>query len=411
MSVGINVENLEATAIPISRFIAPSLGVVGCIHVRMHPDRNDCVIIEFLDADGININKSNEKKIEGTFFKEDFRRARIEEIGEISYPTRVLDYYNSGFAKNIDVEAIRFSDCKKIVIDYVYAVSGAVLPRILGKFSTDVVVLNASLNEVAPTPSDREQMLEQLSDVVKAVRGNFGVQVYANGEKFMLIDELGKPIRDEILTGLMIEMVLMSQSGGTIVVPVSASGLVELIAEKHGGKVIRTKANPTALMATCHSTEGVVMGGSAEMGFIFPQLHPGFDAMFSIAKIMEWITLQKRSLSQVRTHLPRCHFRKRTLRCPWSIKGTLMRHLVESYAQERLEMIDGIKVFYSDRDWVLVLPDASEPLVHIFANGFDTPISNGQAWTEEHIQDFSSHIDGFCKIQIALSKDSVLLDN
>jgi mannose-1-phosphate guanylyltransferase/phosphomannomutase len=74
-------------------------------------------------------------------------------------------------------------------------------------------------------------------------------------------------------------------------------------------------------------------------------------------------------------------------------------------------MIDGIKVFYSDRDWVLVLPDASEPLVHIFANGFDTPISNGQAWTEEHIQDFSSHIDGFCKIQIALSKDSVLLDN
>lgn len=37
MSVGINVENLEATAIPISRFIAPSLGVVGCIHVRMHP--------------------------------------------------------------------------------------------------------------------------------------------------------------------------------------------------------------------------------------------------------------------------------------------------------------------------------------------------------------------------------------
>jgi mannose-1-phosphate guanylyltransferase/phosphomannomutase len=227
----------------------------------------------------------------------------------------------------------------------------------------------------------------------------------------MLIDELGKPIRDEILTGLMIEMVLMSQSGGTIVVPVSASGLVELIAEKHGGKVIRTKANPTALMATCHSTEGVVMGGSAEMGFIFPQLHPGFDAMFSIAKIMEWITLQKRSLSQVRTHLPRCHFRKRTLRCPWSIKGTLMRHLVESYAQERLEMIDGIKVFYSDRDWVLVLPDASEPLVHIFANGFDTPISNGQAWTEEHIQDFSSHIDGFCKIQIALSKDSVLLDN
>ncbi|ELS32410.1 MULTISPECIES: mannose-1-phosphate guanyltransferase [Pseudanabaena] len=411
MSVGINVENLEATAIPISRFIAPSLGVVGGIHVRVHPDRNDCVTIEFLDSNGININKATEKKIEGTFFKEDFRRARIEEIGEISYPTRVLDYYNTGFAKNIDVESIRFSDCKKIVIDYVYAVSGAVLPRILGKFSTDVVVLNASLNEVAPAPVDREKMLTQLTDVVKAVRANFGVQVFANGEKFILIDELGKPIRDEILTGLMVEMALMSQYGGTIVVPVSASGMVELIAERHAGKVIRTRANPTALMATCHSHEGVVLGGSAEMGFIFPQLHPGFDAMFSIAKIMEWITLQKRSLSQVRLHLPRCHFRKQLVRCPWSIKGTLMRHLVESYGREKVELIDGVKVFYSDFDWVLVLPDASDPLVHVFANGFDTPFSNGQAWAEQHLQDVCSHIEGFCKLQIALSKDSVLLDN
>lgn len=411
MSVGINVENLEATAIPISRFSAPSLGVVGGIHVRVHPDRNDFVMIEFLDANGININKAMEKKIEGTFFKEDFRRAKIEEIGEISYPTRILDYYNSGFAKNIDVEAIRYSDCKKIVIDYVYAVSGAVLPRILGKFSTDVVVLNASLNEIAPAPVDREKMLTQLTDVVKAVRANFGVQVFANGEKFILIDESGKPIRDEILTGLMMEMALESHEGGTVVVPVSASSMVELIAEKHGGKVIRTRANPTALMATCHSTEGVVLGGSAEMGFIFPQLHPGFDAMFSIAKIMEWITLQKRSLSQVRSHLPRCHFRQQTVRCPWSIKGTLMRHLVESYGHERMELIDGVKIFYSDHDWVLVLPDAGDPIVHVFSNGFDTALSNGQAWAEHQLQEVCSHIEGFCKLQIALSKDSVLLDN
>jgi mannose-1-phosphate guanylyltransferase/phosphomannomutase len=411
MSVGVNVQNLEATAIPIARFIAPSLSVVGGIHVRVHPDRNDCVIIEFLDADGININKATEKKIEGTFFKEDFRRARIEEIGEISYPTRVLDYYNSGFAQNLDVEAIRYSDCKKIVIDYVYAVSGAVLPRILGKFSTDVVVLNASLNEIAPAPVDREKMLNQLTDVVKAVRANFGVQVYANGEKFILIDETGKPIRDEQLTGLMVEMALTAQPEGTIVAPVSSSGMVELIAEKHGGKVIRTRANPTALMAACHKNDGVVLGGSADMGFIFPQLHPGFDAMFSIAKIMEWITLQKRSLSQMRSQLPRCHFRKKTVRCPWSIKGTLMRHLVESYGREKVELIDGVKVFYSDRDWALVMPDASDPLVHVFANGYDTPLSNGQAWAEQNLLDFCNHIEGFCKLQIALSKDSVLLDN
>ncbi|MEE3715983.1 mannose-1-phosphate guanyltransferase [Tumidithrix elongata RA019] len=411
MSVGVNVENLEATAIPIARFTARSLSISGGIHVRIHPDRNDHILIEFLDANGINIDTNQEKKIEGAYYKEDFRRARMEEIGEITYPSRILDYYNSGFAKNLDAEAIRNSDCKKIVIDYVYAVSGAVLPRILGKFSSDVVVLNASLNEIAPAMSERERMLDQLGDVVRAIKANFGVQVFANGEKFILIDELGEPIRGEMLTALMVEMALTAKPGGAVVVPVSVSGVVEQIAARHHGKIIRTRANPTALMMACYKTEGVILGGAAEMGFIFPQLHPGFDAMFSTAKIIEWLTLQRGTISQMRKHLPDFHFKSQAVRCPWSVKGTLMRHLVEAYAQKHLELIDGVKVMYSDDDWVLILPDAGEPIVHIFVNGKDSSQCDGEGWIETHMQEFRNYIETFCKIQIALSKDSATLDS
>ena len=38
MSVGINVQNLEATAIPVARSVLSQLGVAGGIHVRLHPD-------------------------------------------------------------------------------------------------------------------------------------------------------------------------------------------------------------------------------------------------------------------------------------------------------------------------------------------------------------------------------------
>ena len=410
MSVGINIENLESTAIPISRFTAPSLSIVGGVHVRVHPERRDHVLIEFLDAHGINIDSNQEKKIEGAFFKEDFRRARVEEIGEISYPSRVLDYYNSGFARQLDIESIRHSTCK-VVIDYVYAVSGAVLPRILGKFSTDVVVLNASLNEVAADQWEREQMLQQLSDVVTAVKANFGVQVGANGEKFTLIDELGHPVRDEMLTSLMIDMALAAAPRSTIVVPVTASGAVERIADRHHGRVVRTRASPTALMRTCANTSGAVIGGAASMGFIFPQLHPGFDAMFSIAKLMEWLQTQNRTISEVRQHLLKVHFRTHTVRCPWSIKGTLMRHMVETYHNYNLELIDGVKIFYDEQAWVLILPDAGEPLVHVIVNSMDTPSHNGAKWVEEQLEEFCSHIETFCQLQSVLNQDSNFLDN
>ncbi len=411
MSVGVNIQNLEGTAIPIARFIAPSLSVGGGIHVRLHPDRNDHVLIEFLDSNGINITKSLEKKIENTYFKEDYRRARMEEIGEITYPSRILDYYNDGFYKNLNLEAIRNSSCKKVVIDYVYAVAGAVLPRILAKFGSDAIVLNASLNDTAPAANDRERLLIQLSDVVTALKANFGVQVSANGEKLILVDETGHSIRGEMLTVLLVDMALTAHPRSTVVVPVSVGGIVDLVVAKHQGRVIRSKANATELMLTCHNTDNVILGGSAETGFIFPKFHCGFDAMFCTAKIIEWLTIQERTISEVRQGLPVFHYRFQTVRCPWSVKGSLMRHLVECYSQNHLELVDGVKIFYTEQNWVLILPDAGEPIVNIYVNSMDTKDCDGETWVNEQMLEFCNHIDSFCKMQVALSKDMTVLDD
>ncbi len=389
MSVGVNVQNLEATAIPVSRSVIPSLDVSGGIHVRIHPDRSDCILIEFFDAQGIDVPKSKEKKIEGAYFKEDLRRVQISEIGNMNYPSQVLDAYSQAFEKHLNVQAIHHSNAK-VVIDYAYAVSGAVLPRLLAKFGSDAVVLNASLNQTALSAEERESLLTQLGQVVEALRANFGVQVSANGEQLILVDESGMPIRGEMLTALVMSMVLTAQPRSTIVVPVHVSSAVEQIARRHDATVIRTKANPTALMEACNTNPNVAIGGSAEMGFIFPQLHPGFDAMFCIAKLIEMETLQERSLGQVRTDLPRIYHRTYTMRCPWTAKGALMRHMVETHPADRVELIDGVKVLDPQSDsWVLVLPDAGEPVVHIYAN------SDDRDWVDDTLREYRTRIQEF----------------
>jgi mannose-1-phosphate guanylyltransferase/phosphomannomutase len=389
MSVGVNVQNLEATAIPLSRMVVPTLSVVGGIHVRVHPDRPDYILIEIFDSQGINLSKGQEKKIEGAYFKEDLRRAQIHEIGNVTYPSQVIDIYSRGFEKNLNVEAIRHSS-SKVVIDYAYSVSGAVLPILLAKFGCDAVVLNASLNQTALAAGDREGLLTQLGHVVEALRANFGVQVSANGEQLILMDEAGMPIRGEMLTALMVSVMLTAYPRSTVVVPVQASSGVEQIARRHDGKVIRTKANPTALMEASQANPNVVLGGSGDMGFIFPQLHPGFDAMFCIAKLIEMLTVQERSLAQIRTELPRVCHRTYTVRCPWTVKGALMRNLVETHANENLELVDGVKIVnYQNDSWVLILPDAGEPLVHIYAN------SDDRDWVDESLRKYRRYVQEF----------------
>ncbi|PNK01395.1 mannose-1-phosphate guanylyltransferase [Cylindrospermopsis raciborskii S07] len=393
MSVGVDIQNLDSTAIPIARTVIPKMALVGGIHVRVHPDRPDYILIEFMDGKGINITKAQEKKIEGAYFKEDMRRAQSHEIGDVSYPSQVIDYYCTAFENLLNVETLRNSRAK-IVIDYVYAISGAVLPQLLDKFGADAVVLNASVNKTSMTITTKEGLLTQLGHVVEAVKANFGVQVSANGEQLILVDESGYPVRGEMLTALMVEMMLTANPRSSVVVPVHASSAVEQVARRHDGKVIRTKANPTALMEACQKNSHVVLGGSGETGFIFPQLHPGFDSMFCIAKLIEMLTIQERSLTAVRGELPRVIHKNYTIRCPWIAKGALMRYLVETHPVHNLELIDGVKICQSyDDSWVLVLPDASEPLVHLFVNSSD------KEWADENMRIYRYRVQTFVERQ------------
>ena len=393
MSVGINVQNLESTAIPLSRAMTPKLGVAGGIHVRLHPDRHDYIMIEFFDHNGINLTKAKEKKIEGAYFKEDLRRVSIVDIGDMSYPSQIIDTYRHSFETQLNIEAIRNSETK-VVIDYIYAVSGAILPQLLAKFGCDAVVLNASLRQQAISNQERENLLLQLGHVVEALKASLGVQVSANGEQLILVDESGIPIRGEELTALIISTMMTANPRSTVVVPVHVSSAVEQIARRHDGKVIRTKANPTALMEASQNNNNVILGGSGEMGFIFPQLHPGFDAMFTIAKLIEILTIQERSLAQIRTDLPKVTHKSCSLRCPWKIKGSLMRYLVETEPSDKLELIDGVKIIEPHTDnWILILPDAGEPLVHIYANSED------REWVEKNILTYRTRVQDFISTQ------------
>ncbi len=393
MSVGVDVQNLEDKAIPIVRTVIPTLGVDGGIHVRLHPERGSSLLIEFMDRKGINISKAREKKIEGCFFKEDMRRSLIHEIGNVTYASHTLAVYIQAFEKHLNLEAIE-KVSSKVVIDYAFAVSGAVLPQLLTKFGCDAVVLNASLNPKPLSLEDQEALLDQLGRVVEALQATMGVQVSSNGEKFILIDETGTAIRGEMLTALMMEMILTAHPIGTVVVPIHASSAVEEIAYRHQGRVIRTKANPAALMEACHANPNVVLGGSGEMGFIFPQLHPGFDAMFATAKLMEMLKLQEISLGTMRSQLPSIAHRMETIRCPWTAKGGVMRYLVETHASDRLKLVDGVKILAPDgQHWVLILPDAGEALIDIVADGTDPTV------VDRLLEDYRQRVEEFIESQ------------
>ena len=392
MAVGVEVQNLEAISQPISRFFVKTSRAAGLIHVRVSQRETDKVSIEFFDKDGIAITKAMERKIEANFFKKDFPRCLPADIGAITYPSRVREYYMAEFlnyTKGQVFEADKVPFCvvpganftrmtksgslttrqPKVVVDYAMAETGVILPDLLGQLGIETIVLNASIRAIPSRQEERITMRKQLADVVKALKADLGIQIGRNGEQITVIDEMGQIIRGELLLAVVADIILRDKPGRSIVVPVTASSVVERIAALHGCKVVRCKAAETEIGNTTARLPEAVLGGSANGCFIFPEFQNGYDAMLATGQVLEHLTYQGRSMHQAVSELPQLVYRVDSVHCPWERKGRVMRLLVEKHQDRPMELMDGVKVQTHPDHWVLTLPDPVEPLIHVYADG------------------------------------------
>ncbi len=393
-SVGIEVQNLEAMPLPISRYYVKTQRASGLVHVRVSQREPEKITIEFFDREGVAITKAQERKIETAFFKEDFPRCLPADVGNISFPSRVREYYLDEYLNHVkgqvfEEDKVPFcvvpgsnytrvtkaggiaTQAPKVVIDYAMAETGVILPDLLGRLGIDTVVLNSSIRNTPPRQEERIAMRKQLADVVKALNAELGVQIGRNGEQMTLVDETGQIIRGELLLAVVADIILRDKQGRSIVVPVNASSCIERIAARYGCKVVRCKASETEIGSTTAKLEAAVLGGSANGCFIFPEFQNGYDAMFAVGQVLEHLTYQGRSLHEAVTQLPPLYYQVDSVHCPWERKGRVMRLLVEKHQDRPMELLDGVKIQTRPDHWILVLPDAVEPLVHVYADGAD----------------------------------------
>ncbi|MGE5586239.1 MAG: sugar phosphate nucleotidyltransferase [Bacillota bacterium] len=361
LSSGTDVYDLGRMTTPVTRYAVAALGVAGGLHVRLSPYDPNIGLVEFLDEKGINIDRSMERRIENGFFSEDFRRAGAEDIGEVAFLTRVVEQYLDGLLKAVSVASVRARHFK-VVVDFDPGNLSLLLPTLLDALGCQVLALNPD-SVVASRPRQHFEMLDSLallSGAVVSSRADLGIAVDANAERLLLVDEQGKGVSEEMFYALMSLLILKSREGATVAVPVTAPRIIEELARTYRGRVIRTRANPRSVMEKV--IEEKILIGVREL----PGFQPAFDALLSLAKILEVMATENVRLSSLLSMVPQFYMSKRTVECPWEDKGKVMRMLIEQTRGEKVELIDGIKV-YHDTGWALILPDSEEPLFHVYS--------------------------------------------
>lgn len=365
LSAGVNVKDLRLIAPPVLRYKLQSFGEVGAVIFRQSRENPFITEICFYDTEGLGISTSQEKGIERIFAKEDFRRVHYTEPGGISEMPKVVEFYKEGFLKSLDKEAIR-SKGFKIVVDFSHGPSGSPLSEILGELGCSVVGINAYMEEAPPETGGTISALESLSKIVRALGAHAGFRISPSGEEIILVDEEGNVYAGVEALMVVASLVLEVEKPGTLLGPAAVPSTLEDAASSKGFSLRRIPQTHRSLTEACRKGD-VVLGASLEGGFIFPRFHYVFDGMFTLAKVLEMLAQSGLSLKGAMEKIPESFYVSKQVSCPWELKGALMRRMSEEAADKEASFIDGIKIFFQNGSWVLVLPDEGKPVLHIIA--------------------------------------------
>ncbi|NLM53009.1 MAG: NTP transferase domain-containing protein [Firmicutes bacterium] len=359
LSAGVKVIDLGTSVTPITRQAVKELAAAGGIHIRLSRDDNTYTQISFFDADGFNLTKAWERKIEQTFYREDFKRIKALDVGETVKITGFAEKYRESLLKQLEVPLLNTKK-RRVLLAYPTPWLYSFLAPLLQQLNCELVTL--SLPEGEPlTLRALRAYCDEVGEAVRQTNADLGVMMDTNAESLILFDRRGRVVADEMFMALTSAVVFRSTTGGTVVVPITAPGVIEKLAERHKGKVLRTKTAPRALMEAMAKEKGANK---------YDLLVFAFDAIAALATILEFLASEEIDLTELVDSIPPFYLQKTEVDCAWGAKGAVMRRLIEDTRNSNVELLDGVKVKH-EKGWALVLPDPDKPLYRIYSEGYD----------------------------------------
>jgi mannose-1-phosphate guanylyltransferase/phosphomannomutase len=366
----IDVRDLEVTPVPVSRFETAMSNAAGGVLLRTTPGDPQSLDIVFLDEHGADLSQAAQRKLERVFSRQEFRRAFPGEIAELTFPTRTLETYTQELLAAVDVSGVAEAELK-VVVDTAGGAAALVLPALLGRIGVDVLTVNARLSETSTTESLAEHLrdLERLGELVSSSRADFGVRFDHVAERIAIVDERGELIHDDRALLVLLDLVAAERGfGGRIALPVTTTRVAEQVTRFHGSEITWTSTSPDDLSRAA-GLPGVIFGGDGRGGFVLPELSTAIDGIAAFVRLLGLVARTKLTLSQIDARIPDAHVVRRSVPTPWSVKGAVMRLVVEAAGEREVDTTDGVRVVEADGRWALVLPDPSEAVTHVWAEG------------------------------------------
>ena len=278
----------------------------------------------------------------------------------------------------IDFELIRKSKIR-IAADSLYGTSREYLDEILEENHIPIEELHGYIDPYfgGLTPSCTEENLGELKKFIKEKKCQLGIATDCDGDRFGIVDEKGNFIDPNLILSLLLEYLIENKNWrGGIARSVATTHMIDRIAREYDCPLHKTPVG-FKFLADLFLKDQIIFGGEESACIALKDHLPEKDGIIAGLLVAEMMAASGKKISEHLDDLFKKYGKRvgeqRTI--PLTLDSERILRKLRNHPPSQLdrrkvsnvEIIDGIKLDFSNDDWILLRRSGTEPMIRCYA--------------------------------------------
>lgn len=367
MGMGFDVINIGLATTPTTELAVTYTGADGGIILTASHNPKQWNALKLLNEFGEFLDHEQGQKVLKSAAENDYTFSEVDNIGKlINDETMLSRHIDSVLKLNlVNTEAIKNANFT-VAIDCVNSVGGIAIPALLKALGVKAVVeLYTKPDGHFPhNPEPLPEHLTEISNLLKDGKADVGFVVDPDVDRLAVICENGEMFGEEY-TLVAVSDYVLSKTPGNTVSNLSSSRALRDVTEWHGGEYTASAVGEVHVVKAMKDVSAVI-GGEGNGGVIYPESHYGRDALVGIALFLSHMAESKLKVSELKKKYPYYYIDKQKVQLEGIDVDSILNAIKVKFAAENLNLVDGIKIDYSDR-WVQLRKSNTEPIIRIYS--------------------------------------------
>jgi phosphomannomutase/phosphoglucomutase len=377
-SGGLNVGNAGLVPTPCLQYAAKCLHYNGGIMITASHNPPEYNGLKVIGNDGVEISREDELKVQGIYISKKF--SKVDAYARDFIDQSIIDYYVGSVLALVDVQKIR-SRQFTIAIDVGNGAQAIVAPLIFRTLGCKIITINGNVDGNFPGrgPEPTIDNLNVLSSIVNGSEAEIGIAYDGDGDRSIFCDENGTMYSGDKTGTLLVKYLLENKHrGAEIICPINTTMALSLVAKEQSTKLIYTKVGSVEVSREMVK-RGSLIGLEENGGFMYGMLNEVRDGIMTTALVLDMLASTGQRLSRLVSSIPATFQYKSKFNCP---SKQIAEEIVNACARhgnpQKVETLDGAKIWIDDETWIMVRLSGTEPLVRMYAESTDKSLLNSK---------------------------------